>query len=105
MGDTYTDGEYYMNERSPDEISELREHNRRQDELIQETRDLARGLYNGLYGLDGKNGLRREFRAYQDESREELRLLNDKIDKLFPKIIATVSTIVAIIVGLNAFLG
>ena len=101
MSDTYTYGEYYMPDRLPDEIRELREYNKQQDGVIRETRDLARGLYNGMYGVDGKNGFRRELRNYQAETRAEIKALNAKIDKLVPKIIGAVSAIVAIIVGIS----
>jgi len=90
-----------MPDRLPNEISELREHNKQQDVVIRETRDLARGLYNGMYGVDGQNGLRRELRNYQSETREQIKTLNAKIDKLVPKIIGAVSAIVAIIVGIS----
>jgi hypothetical protein len=54
-----------------------------------------------MYGVDGQNGLRRELRNYQSETREQIKTLNAKIDKLVPKIIGAVSAIVAIIVGIS----
>jgi len=96
-------GEYYNETpvRSPGEISELRRHNDEQDALIQETRDLSRKTYSGLYGVDGKNGLRGEFRAHQaqNEKRQDvldkkIDQLESKIDKVIPKIVGAVTVTV-----------
>ena len=96
-------GEYYTETppRTPVEISDLRRHNAAQDALIQETRDIARETYTGLYGVNGENGLRGEFRSYQaqNEKRQDtldkkIDHLEMKIDKVIPKIVGSVTVTV-----------
>jgi len=110
-------GEYYNETppRTPGEISELRNHNKEQDALIQETRDIARETYTGLYGVDGKNGLRGEFRSHQAQNEKRQDVLDKKIDhlemkidKVIPKIVGavtvtvgTLGAIIGIIVALS----
>ena len=96
-------GEYYNENapRTPAEISDLRRHNAAQDALIQETRDLSLKTYSGLYGVDGKNGLRGEFRAHQTQNEKRQDTLDKKIDhlemkidKVIPKIVGSVTVTV-----------
>ena len=102
-------GEYYNETpvRSPGEISDLRRHNAAQDALIQETRDLSRKTYSGLYGVDGKNGLRGEFRSHQaqNEKRQDtldkkIDQLEMKIDKVIPKIVGAVTATIGALAAL-----
>ena len=107
-------GEYYNETptRTPGEISELRNHNKEQDALIRETRDIARDTYAGLDGVNGDDGLRGEFLTHQINNSKRQDLLDTridqlevKIDRIIPKIVGSITAalgVIAAIVGIIA---
>lgn len=102
----YRSGEYVYT-RSPQEIQDLRQENRSQNERLQRVENQVSSLRVALVGIDGGNGMRRELQEHKQYTAKKLDEIETKLDKIIPAItraVVTAITVIGVLVGIAAAL-
>lgn len=86
-----------VDQRSPEEISDLREENRNQNRRLQRVEERVAELRVALVGIDDHNGLRGELRDHKEWTQVKLSEIETKLDRIIPTIVKAIVTAVGLI--------
>lgn len=91
-----------MEQRTPEEIKELRSENRHQNDRLSKIEERLTEVRITLVGIDNNNGLRGELRDHKVYTQSKLADIEKKVDDLVPSILKGMAAIIGVV---SAFVG